>query len=480
MNTERRDSGRGKKTKARLAVLAGALVILLAWCLLPLVFGPAIVPYPWTVAARLAALLADGALFWHMFLTLVRTLAGFGLALLLGSAVGVVSGRYLLLERAFFVPVSVVQGAPPLLWIVPLVLLLGGNGLAPVGVVFFVVLPLVVISVQEGMRALDPAALEMMRVYAPSARATVREIYVPGLAAHFRSLILAGLLLGLKSSIVGEWFGAEAGIGRLINEYFYNFDMPSFYAVAAFYVAVAAVLAWLAGKFGKRAFARRVSKIDPAAAVKELVRRRDRAARLQFEAVAFSYGKRTICDRVDFSLAAGKIAVLTGESGVGKTTLARLALGLLKPRAGRVSVPPNARLIFQEDAFLNHRDCFGNVALAVRGGDRAARAGRALAALRAVGLGDHAGQFPDELSGGMKKRLAFARALAADPDFIVLDEPFNKLHKKARRELWDLFFALFTGKGIPALVITHFPEELGRRKGIEYFEMKDGRVWASG
>ncbi|MBN2351496.1 MAG: ATP-binding cassette domain-containing protein [Spirochaetales bacterium] len=482
MNTERRNSGLRRKIKIRVALLSGVIAILIAWCLLPLLFGPSVVPYPWTAAARLAALMADGELFRHMLLTLVRTLAGFGLALIVGSVVGFLSGRYLLLEHALFVPVSVVQGAPPLLWIVPLVLVLGGTGLAPVGVVFFVVLPLVVIGVQEGIRALDPAALEMMKVYAPRLRSLVREIYFPGLAAHFRALILAGLLLGLKSSIIGEWFGAEAGVGRLINAYFYNFDMPSFYAVAVFYLAVTAVLAWLAGKFGKRAFERRTSRIAPAAVPSggEFVRRRVRSARIELEDVSFAFGKNLVCDRVSFTLGEGRTTVLTGESGVGKTTLARLALGLLKPKAGRVRSPGDARVVFQEDVFLNHRDSFGNIVLAVRAGTRGERTARALAALNAVGLGEHVNRFPDELSGGMKKRLAFARLLAADPDFIVLDEPFNKLHKKARRELWDLFFRLFSGKGIPSLVITHFPEELSRRKGARFFIMQGGKIFPCG
>jgi ABC-type nitrate/sulfonate/bicarbonate transport system ATPase subunit/ABC-type nitrate/sulfonate/bicarbonate transport system permease component len=450
-----------------------------AWGLLPLLFGEAIIPYPWTVLARLCQFLAGGEIWAQMAITLVRTLAGFSLALVLGTAVGLLSGRFLLVSRTLFFPVSIIQGAPPILWIIPLVLILGSGGLTPVGVVFFVVLPVVIISVQEGMKTLDPAGLEMMRVYAPSRLAVLRDFYLPGLAGHFKSLLLTGLLLGLKSTIIGEWFGARSGVGRMINEYFYNFDMPSFYAVALFYVLVVVLVSWLAGTLGKHAFTRRPSVVPAAPEISgELVGARSHSSQLVFRDLSFSFGKKRVCHDLSFSLGDGKTAVLTGESGAGKTTLARLALGLLKPKTGQAVLPERACLIFQEDAFLGHRDCLGNVRLAVKKEKRARAAGRALAALAAVGLVEQARQFPDELSGGMKKRLAFARALAFDPDFIILDEPFNKLHKKARLELWDLYFTLFAGKGVPALIITHFPEELARRRGVRYFEMKDGKVAA--
>jgi NitT/TauT family transport system permease protein len=479
MRTERRA---GRHSLAAMCAGAGGLVLI--WSLLPLAFGESIVPFPWTVFGRLVEFLSGGEIFVHMGLTLLRTLLGFALALFMGSAVGILSGRAAFLSRSIFVPVSVIQGAPPLLWIVPLVLILGSGGLAPVGVVFFVVLPLAVISVQEGMKTLDPGVFEMMRVYSASPLSLLRDFYLPGLASQFRTLLLTGLLVGLKSSIIGEWFGARAGIGRMINQYFYNFDMPSFYAVALFYVLVVVALAWLVGRLGKRAFTRRpsasgveVSAGKTAGRAVALVGRRARSARLDLKDVSFAFGKKTICDRLSFSLTTGGTAVLAGDSGVGKTTVARLALGLLKPKSGSVAAPENIRLLFQEDVFLNHRDCWGNTFLAVRPEMRKAGSERTAAALQAVGLQEQRHLFPDELSGGMKKRLALARALTADPDIIILDEPFNKLHKKARQEMWDLYFSLCANKGVPSLIITHFPEELAGRRGVRFYEMKNGKIF---
>ncbi len=472
MNTESGNAG-----KRLLAVSGGAVFLGVVWTLLPLLVGEAAVPFPWTVIVRLVDLLGRPDIWLNMAVTLARTALGFLLALVVGTAAGILSGRAAFFSHSLFLPVSIVQGAPPLLWIIPLVLILGSGGLAPVGVVFFVVLPVIIISVQQGMKTLDPALGEMMKVYSASPLTVLRDFYFPGLSGHFKSLLLSGLLLGLKSSIVGEWFGARSGVGRMINEYFYNFDMPSFYAVALFYVLTVVLAAWLMGRLGKHVFTRRTTPV-PTGVERGVLPdgRRNISTRLELNDVFFSFGKRRVCTGLCFSLAGGMTAVLTGESGVGKTTLARLAVGLLKPRTGRMRLPERACLIFQEDVFPHHKDCLGNVLLAVKSGDRNRDVGRGLAALEAVGLSEYVHRFPDELSGGMRKRLAFARALAFDPDFIILDEPFNKLHKGARGELWDLHFRLFSGRGIPSLIITHFPEELSARPGLSFFEMREGKV----
>jgi NitT/TauT family transport system ATP-binding protein len=166
---------------------------------------------------------------------------------------------------------------------------------------------------------------------------------------------------------------------------------------------------------------------------------------------------------VDLSVGPGETVVLVGPSGSGKTTLARVALGLIRPQAGRVLSPERPAVLFQDDGLLAHRDVLGNVLLPAwyQATDRAEARARDL--ITRVGLGGEEAKFPDELSGGMRKRAALARALMQDPDFVVFDEPFQNLDEASRQALWDLTFGVLADRGIGALVITHYPRELEGR-----------------
>ncbi len=447
----------------------GLLLLFAIWVSLSVLLGVEIVPYPWTAARSLVSLCAQPTIWQHLAITYARTLAGFLLALFAGTAIGILTARLGALEKTFFLPVSMLQGAPPLIWIIPLMLVFGTKGTAPVAIVFFVVLPLVIINVQEGVKAIDRESVDMFRIYGPSRLLVVKDLFIPRLSSHVKSIFLTGFLIGLKSSILGEWFGAHDGIGRVINEYFYTFDMPSFYAVSLFYVISLGAFAFVLKISSDGLMKRRTSRIEAGAHALSGIRERRSGSTLVMEDVTFAYGRKLVLDAVSFSLGNGSTVVLTGDSGAGKTTFARLALGLLRPQGGRVEVPGNGCLIFQEDVLLGHLDCFGNASLPARSRRLPDVSSRTLLALERCGLADSIRMFPDELSGGMKKRLAFARALVADPDFIILDEPFNKLHREAREELWDLYFSLFGERKIPAIIITHFPEELDRFGGCTRF-----------
>jgi ABC-type nitrate/sulfonate/bicarbonate transport system ATPase subunit len=86
-----------------------------------------------------------------------------------------------------------------------------------------------------------------------------------------------------------------------------------------------------------------------------------------------------------------------------------------------------------------------------------------------VGLGGEEKKYPEELSGGMKKRLAFARCFARLPGSILMDEPFNGLHKEARDFLWAKFFALLRLHPVPVVIVTHSPEEIASTPGCRFF-----------
>jgi ABC-type multidrug transport system ATPase subunit len=256
--------------------------------------------------------------------------------------------------------------------------------------------------------------------------------------------------------------------------------MPSFYAVAVVFLVVLGLSAEVLKVTTDRMFARRRSVIGKGVHAHSPLAGRRHESGLVMEDVDFAYGNKHVITDLDFSLLSPETAVLTGISGAGKTTFAKLAAGLLTPQKGTIRVPQNACIIFQDDLLLPHLDCYGNASLPARCRRLPDTASRTLFALDACGLADSVHAFPDELSGGMKKRLAFARALVFDPDFIILDEPFNNLHKEARDELWDLYVSLFTERGIPSVIITHFPEELVRYAHFARLVLEHGSIIRTG
>lgn len=176
-----------------------------------------------------------------------------------------------------------------------------------------------------------------------------------------------------------------------------------------------------------------------------------------------SYGGREVLHGVSFTAGDGVTCVMA-PSGSGKTTLLRLILGLEAPEGGEVSVPAGCRFaaVFQEDRLLEGLDAMGNLRF-VLGPGLKEPAARAL--LEQLGLGDVGEKPVGAYSGGMKRRLALARALLAPSDALVLDEPFTGLDGDNRLRALDCVRRAAADK--PVLLVTHDPrdaEELGGRR----------------
>ncbi|HEY6934827.1 MAG TPA: ABC transporter ATP-binding protein [Marmoricola sp.] len=192
-------------------------------------------------------------------------------------------------------------------------------------------------------------------------------------------------------------------------------------------------------------------------------------------------------DGLDLIVEAGELFVLVGPSGCGKSTVLDLISGLTRPASGTVRVEGrevkgpglDRGFVFQHYTLLPWRTARGNVefALEAAGLSRADRRSRAAHYLDLVGLADFADRYPQELSGGMKQRVAIARSLSYQPEVLLMDEPYGALDAQTRERLQEELLTIWRRTGTTIVFITHDIDEavyLGQRVAV--MSSRPGRV----
>jgi NitT/TauT family transport system ATP-binding protein len=190
-------------------------------------------------------------------------------------------------------------------------------------------------------------------------------------------------------------------------------------------------------------------------------------------------------DRVSLDVAAGEFLCVVGPSGSGKSTLLRVLAGLLTQTSGTVRIAaehagaPLTAMVFQEHALLPWRTVVDNVVFGLenRGVPRREREERAREMLALVGLTRFARHYPYQLSGGMKQRVGIARALASDPEVLLMDEPLAALDAQTRTIMQEELLRIWTTLGKTVVYVTHSLEEallLGDR--VVLLTARPGRV----
>ncbi len=199
-------------------------------------------------------------------------------------------------------------------------------------------------------------------------------------------------------------------------------------------------------------------------------------------------------NKASFEIKAGEIFVIMGLSGSGKSTLVRMLNRLIDPTLGKIYIDgkdivkmskeelrkvrrEKISMVFQKFALLPHRTILENTefGLEIQGIDKATRKQRALESLKLVGLEGYENQYPDQLSGGMQQRVGLARALANDPDVLLMDEAFSALDPLIRKDMQDELLDLQSNMEKTIIFITHDLDE-ALRIGDRIALMKDGSI----
>ena len=212
---------------------------------------------------------------------------------------------------------------------------------------------------------------------------------------------------------------------------------------------------------------------------------------LSVEGVSLVYptsrGPLTALQQLSFGVAPGEFVSVLGPSGCGKSTLLKLVSGLLRPAEGRLALAgrtidgPRADvgIVFQQPTLLPWKRVIDNVLVPIRarGGSVAEHHDKAMSLLELVGLSAFARHYPQELSGGMQQRVGIARALLAEPNLLLMDEPFAALDAMTRESMMDELLHIWQRSGKTVLFITHsIPEAVYLSDRVLVMSPRPGRI----
>lgn len=214
------------------------LVLLAVWWTGSLLLGPRLCPDPVTVFAFVVREIASGELPYHLGVTLARVAAAFFVAMAIGTAIGLLMGRSRTADLLGEPWIILLLNAPALIMIVLAYIWIGLNEVAAIVAVALNKIPNVVVTVREGARAMDPAYMEMAKVYRFSRRKMLVDVMLPQLLPYIAASARSGLALIWKIVLVVELLGRSNGVGFQISLYFQMFDVRAILGYTLAFVTV--------------------------------------------------------------------------------------------------------------------------------------------------------------------------------------------------------------------------------------------------
>lgn len=379
---------------------------------------------PLETAAELAGLLGKGSFYLSVARSLLRVGAGFAAGVMGALLLALGSSRFRLLEEALWPMMNLIKTVPVASFVVLLLIWWGSSFLA-VAVCFLVVLPNIYIGALAGLKSADGRLLQMAGVFHMPRWNRFFYLYRPALKPFLYSSLQVSLGMCWKSGVAAEVIGTpDYSIGEALY-------------LSKIYLNTAGVFAWTAVvilvSLGFEKLVMRL--VDSLFAWQPPCRRgwTGEAGRafggIRLKGVCKRFGEQTVLQDVTADYEPGETYYLTDPSGSGKTTLLHMIAGLSEPDGGEVLAPAHVAMVFQEDRLCEEYDAVKNVEMVI--GDRK----RAEEALLRILPREALHKPCSQLSGGMKRRVAVVRAMEAEAEAVLLDEPFAGLDAGTRAEV---------------------------------------------
>lgn len=402
-----------------------------------------------------------GLNFWlTVGLSILRIMVGFLLGILTGSFLGLLSYRWNFLKE-LMAPIMHFCKAVPVASFVVMLLIWWGSDFLSTASCFLVVLPIGYVNFLEGLHHTDKKLLEMAEVFHMPLKNKVYYIYRPALFPFMEGSLKTALGMGIKSGIAAEVIGIT------------NFSIGGEMYVSKIYLDTAGVFSWTAVVI-------LISVILEKLVLKSLTlfcrwnphimkSKTEKVSydEIHLESITKEFHNLKVLSDITRNLSAGEKVCLMGPSGYGKTTLLHIIAGILKPDdgqvvywkrdigAGKIKLHPG--MVFQEDRLCESQDAIQNVKLVSPNWDKA------LDCLKELLPSDALTIPVKSLSGGMRRRVCIARALASNTDYLIFDEPFSGLDEETRKRTIEVILKYREGRLF--IVATHEEKDVEKLSG---------------
>ena len=406
-----------------------------------------ILPSPLIVAQTLFRLSTDRDFWLITGASLIRIALGFIVGIIIGVFLAILTEASRLAEMLLSPAIRIIRATPVASFII-LVLLWVTRSLVPAVMSSLMVIPIVWAEMSTAISETDKSLLEMANAYRFGRLKTLRLVYIPSLMPQFISACLTSQGLSWKSGIAAEVLCLPAlAIGSKLYHSKIYLETPSLFA----WTAVVILISFIIEKLCNLAF--HSIKLPKAMLSPSGTAAHAAVAPycgMVLEDIHLSYGDKRILDNFSLSIPSNGVTCITGPSGCGKTSLLRVIAGLTKVQSGSISQSPELiGVMFQEDRLLPWLSAGENI-------EAVSNRNTAQAWLEKMGMPDDFDTIPSQLSGGMSRRVALARALAYSTDLLLLDEPFSGLDVILTASCADLIKNL----DIPIIAVTHSAEEI--------------------
>lgn len=432
--------------------LLGIATFLVVWHIISLFYTNLILPGPFITIETLFNLLGDSIFWTQFFNTFLKSLTGLVVSLGVGVPLGFMAGLNKKFDSFIRPTVMFFQGAPIVSYIAISMLWFGIGFYTPVFVAFVVIFPTIIFNISNGIRSTDKNLIEMAQVYKINKNVVRRYIYFPSIIPFIISTlkIISGTLW--RAIVVGEFLAGAYGIGYSLSLAKATLKTEEVFAYTIFLIIVGII------------FEKSLLKIDlnPKIKIKRNLNNNNIINKnlhnnIFLKDINFSYNSLSVLENLNMIIEKEKTTALIGESGSGKTTLLYLISNIISNYNGEIdSRPEKIAFVFQDDRLIPWLNINDNIKIV----NPNLSDNEITEILEMVNISEKQYFFPNKLSGGMKKRVNIARALAYNPQLLLLDEPFSSLDLKTKYHLMEDLKILFEKNNITALIVSHDPYEI--------------------